>query len=359
MRGRLPALIVCVLALTAGTARASSPLRYIGFVDNLGVNSNTTVAQQTAQLARAAGGNTMRVVMTWQYPYQHEIKNDSDRICSAASAAANNGMVLFLDIVTKAPSGQYGALPDRPGKLQMFGKTITDYLWALIGPNGCAQNLPELDIEIGNEPNYSKFCRSNCPYLYTQMLSYAYDTVHREILNPVFKVPVNVIGGELSSSNQPEQFILDMGVAAKQLGLVAKFYDMFSYHCYGVNRSLSPTPPDGIRQALQTAFGWTPPLLCTEYAVQTSVDAAARQLTEVRQSSMAEQAMRMGSCYGLRGVLWFHLFDDPPGPKNWHSGLYYYDASLGKDGDQPVAKSSLAGFTQAAAAAAQGSFSCA
>lgn len=368
MRGHLAVYVVCGIAVlaAAAAARASPPLHYVGTVDNISITPDTTLAAKFVGLASDAGVNSLRVIMPWTYPGQADIVNDIGRLCPTAAELSKRHMVLFLDVVPIKATP-----PDRSAQITRYDKTIGDYMWALIGPNGCAKNLAELVIGVGNEPNYALFCRpaDQCPAIYTQMLARTFVFVHQQALANGLAVPVSVVGGELASSHDPVGFINGMHAAAVALGVSGRFFDKFSYHCYGTGGNPQATSPDSVQNALKSNFGWNPPLLCTEYGAETATppnmpgytgrsSAGVSLVSENAQGALYSQTLATMACKGLDGVFSFHLFDDPSLSWGWQSGLYYFDPNLANPNDVPVPKVSLPVFRQAAQAALSGSLPC-
>lgn len=358
MRGRLLVLVLCLLALLAGTAQAT-PQRYVTVSVGIGASPNLAIGQATVLIAKQEGFNSLRAIMPWTYPWQHEVTNDAARLCSIAAPAAEQGMTLFLDVVPtdKKP-------PVTSTQITWYDKTVGDYMQYLIGPDGCAPGLAELDIQVANEPNYSVFWpQVTAPEDYAHLLVRTDKFVHQQVQKNGFTVPVQVVGGELASSHDPVGTMKRMFKEARHMGVNGPFFDMFSYHCYGTGSNLQPTPPTAIRAELLGELGSDAqqiPLLCSEYAVGTSttssrVTVSVATASEEIQGRMYCQMEAMAVTSGLAGFGWFRLFDDPTGPA---TGINYYDPALGQPNDQPVAKSSLPNVQAANAAAYSGSIAC-
>jgi len=308
---RFVALSLCLLAVTAGAAQSAplqhSPPQISNTIVSLQPTADTAAGNASVQLAVASGFNSIRVIMPWSYPWQHEVVNDAARLCGVAAPASAKHLTLFLDVVpTNARP------PVTSTQITWYDKVIGDYLQNLIGPNGCAKDLAEIDIQVANEPNYSVFWpQVTAAEDYTHLAVRTYKFVQREELKQGYTTPVEVVVGELNSTNNPVGFMSRMHDEAQRMNYHGPFFDKFSYHCYGTGGQ-ALTQPDAIRAAIITDFGQDTPLLCTEYALPNSNSQQYCQLAVMAQNS------------GLSGFGWFRLLDDPSGSP---TGLYYQDGT--------------------------------
>lgn len=338
------------LAFLAGAAQQAPGAAYKPpdkyFIISVQPTPDMGAGKAQADLAFTAGANSLRVIMPWTYPGQADVVNDAPRICSVAAETSSLHMALFLDLVP--PFGTDPKPPTTSSQITKYDKTLNDYMMRLIGPNGCAQQLAELDIQVANEPNYSVFWpQAAAAEEYTHLAIRTYKFVQAAVVKHGYSVPVKVVVGELAASHDMKSFMDRMHDEAQKWGYHGPFFDMFSYHCYGTNGSQQPTPPGDMQGWLVADFGQSVPLLCTEYAAPTSARQPVRDVLSAQSESLQAklfcQGVSLAASQGLAGFGWFRLMDDPTGPP---TGLYYYDAQLGKDGDQPVAKTSLPAVTQ-------------
>lgn len=323
-----------LLALLAGVARAA-PVRYMNV--SLQPTLSAEVGKAEIDLAHRAGFNSLRLLPPWTYPWQADVINDAPRFCNIARPAADYQMSVFLDIVPNIPPVTASQIGKR------YDKTVSDYLYHFIGrENGCAKGLSEVIVQVANEPNYSRFYpnQDSAAEDYTHLAVRTCNFLDAQQDKADFTAPISCMVGELASSHDPVGFIHQMKAEAVRMGVVGPFFDLFSYHCYGTNGSAF-TAPDGVRAALKSDFGYTGPLLCSEYAVPNPTASQYCQVAAMVQDN------------GLAGLSWFRLMDDPIGAP---TGLYYNDTALGQPLDQPVGK--VPGLTLMNAAALGGYLSC-
>jgi len=347
-------VIIPVIVSIARGGSYQSPQTYL--IVSLQPTEDKSVGAAQVDVAYSAGFNSIRVIMPWTYPGQAEVNHDWPRLCNLAAEASELHMALFLDLVP--PPSKDPAKPPKPpvtsSQITKYDKTLHDYMMYLIGPNGCAQGITELDIQVANEPNYSVFWpQATAAEDYTHLAIRTYKFIRQMVAKAGLQVPVKVVAGELASSHDMKSFMDRMHDEAQKWDYHGPFFDMFSYHCYGTDTSQQPTFPDSVENWLVTDFGQPVPLLCTEYAVPTAsrfpgtIDSVSIQ-SENQQAKLFCQTVSMVRSSGLAGFGWFRLFDDPVGAP---TGLYYYDSALGQQGHSPVAKSSLKAASQCLAAA--------
>jgi len=350
----LAGMLIALIIVSAPRAAAYQPPQTYLTV-SLQPTPDTDVGKAQVSTAYAAGFNSIRVIMPWTYPGQADVVNDAPRICSLAAEASQLHMALFLDLVP--PPGKNPKPPVTSSQITKYDKTLNDYMMHLIGPNGCAKGLAELDIQVANEPNYSVFWpQASAAEEYTHLAIRTYKFVHQMADKAGLKVPVKVVVGELAASHDMKSFMERMHDEAQKWNYHGPFFDMFSYHCYGTDSSQQPTSPDDLEDWLVADFGQAVPLLCTEYAVATSARtlSSADRLSAQSENLQAKlfcQTISMVVGKKLAGFSWFRLFDDPTGAP---TGLYYYDPALGQQGHSPVAKSSLKAASQCLASATAG-----
>lgn len=320
------------------------PLQFSGVVEDAVRVPDAATATARMKMVADAGFNAIKITMPWS-KNQAEIINDHQRACNAAVAARENGLDFVLDII---PNGVF--FPVRSSPISRFQKTLNDYLNWISGENGCVAGMP-LTVEIGNEPNTKRFLQLNregtgaAALAYTRLLARSYASVKQKASE--LGIQVTVWGGALASSHDPLGFITAMGEAKNQLGLKGPMMDAFSYHPYGQNSAEPPDaqhlPGDGtvigvsdynlLVAALEDAFGYLPPVVYSEYGVETTgqngVSGAGKPVTPTVQGSFYRQALNLAVCQGVKSFFIFHLFDDPE-PDDWQSGMYYRDDATPK-----------------------------
>jgi len=238
--------------------------------------------------------------------------------------------------------------------------------------------LPDVrDVIIGNEPNLNLFWMPQfapdgsdaAAVSYLDLLAASYDAVK------AVSGDVNVIGGSLSArgsddpaaarqTHSPTAFIRDLGAAYRASARTDPVMDMFSFHPYPENSSVSP----GFRHPRTTAIGLADydklvallgeafdgtgqpgsslPIVYGEYGLQTIIPpsksgaysgtepAPTKPIDEDSQGTAYVEAIRLAACRPtVRMLLFFHVADEPE-LERLQTGVYYADdtpkASLGR-----------------------------
>ena len=363
------AVVVVALLLSVGvnssSAGSTNPsgakvMAFVGVVDNRIVNDDPVVAKQEADLDKATGFNSVEAIVPWIPGEGSIIASYLPGVCDAAKAVRSDGMTFFMRLEPQDASGNPGNPPVTPPDIQNYVATAVAFVSALASP-ACA-GLTTIYIGIANEPNLARFWPQMAggqwvaPQQYAQLLNAVYPAL--KAVGAQLNVQVNVIAGELASSHHTLAFIAAMGKVQM---------DIFAWHPYGSNSSDGPanTHPNGnivglsdfpqLTSALQASLGYVPPIIASEFGVQTTVPSAmigvglpytgpspasSGAVTESQQAVFGIQALSLAAYDKLVGFFWFHLFDDPTPATGWTSGLYYSSTWPAA----PVAKSSQPAF---------------
>lgn len=371
MRSFALAVLIVLLVGSGTAARGQSPIFMVGVVEDAVRIPDDELAYERMKLVKDAGFNAVKITVPWT-PTQFEVLNEEARVCAAARAAHQLGLVFILNIIPGQSTGYPGLAPLRPKQLKFFATTAGAYLSTL--KRLC---VPEEDVfyfEIGNEPNSSTFFMPQqdkdgewvAPLNYTRMLAYAYDSLKADARKE--NVRVIVIGGAVASKRSPLGFIRQMGEAKRQLGISGPIMDWFSYHPYGSDSTEPPDTvhPDGrvigladydqLAETLERSLGRVPPILYSEHGIESTIPPAKEYLywghgpnpaptvPEKQQARFYNDAVEMACRQGTRGYFSFKLFDDPQ-MGSWQSGLHYSNG--GNDATPFGAKASLALFREA------------
>lgn len=260
-----------------------------------------------------------------------------------------------------------------------------------------------LGIEMGVEPNSPTFWQPQFGPAGTNVSAAAYESwlatcyVRIKTAAP----GVMVIGGSLAShgndnpsqgvnraSTSPVVFIQKMCEAYKASGDTQPLMDWFDMHSYEDSSAQPPstTHPDpsttvtiGDYAKLESLLGCfsgsaqpIPPVLWGESGYQSQITAVQmkqfhyRGVSSATATSVDEKtrmsyiAMEINMAYCQANSVGFinFLLVDQSDMNGWHSGLYYFDQKLGRPGNVPVAKPSLAVVRAALQSAQAGTAQC-
>lgn len=336
----------CALLICATSVQAAPPLRYVGVVEDAVRVPDLQTAREKMQLVKDAGFNSVKITVPWTYPGQAEVINDKPRVCNAAQAAQEQGLSFFLTIIPSDAKGRPGNPPQYPRERSKFAKTASDWLYVI---RECVPEMAELNLEIGNEPNSSTFWRPQtdsagnwvAPASYAQLLARVYAVVKKTAAD--LKWRVNVIAGGLASAHNPLDFFAKMGANQK-----TQLFDMVSVHPYD-GGDIGIGDYAKLLSVLQSSFGWTPPVIYSEYGVNTTKQAGktaytgakpagVMRLSENLEASAYIRNIALAASQGASGFFLFHLFDDCQLDTGWQSGLYYCDGVTPKSSLLPVSE---------------------
>ncbi len=346
MKLRLVVYLALLLAV-AGAAAAqaasqhhrSADFAYAAEVDNGLWVLDQDMANQRALLIAHAGFNSVRIFVPYS-PGQAEIKNDQVRLCVAAKAAQAAELKLIITIYGVRRDGRPGYMPESSTGITQFIKTVDDYLYWQFGENGCTPDVHDFVFEIMNEVNTPQFMNRQydsvgnwiAPTKYVQLMARVYPVLKSKAAK--LGVNLTVVGAGLAASHNPLGFIAGMAQAMAYLKESGPLFDWFSFHPYpGGQLGLADYPL--LRSALNKAFDWQPPLLYSEYGIESripqsqqyryDIQANPNAVSEAQQAAAYIQAFGLASQQdGVVGLALFHMFDDPF-KKDWQSGLYYFD----------------------------------
>ena len=367
---RIGAIATSIGALAIPAAFASSEtspqMKYVGVATNEIWVEDSETAQAKAKLIADLGANAVRIFQPYSPGQAAEIKNDEERLCNAAEAAKDNDLTLFITMTGYKRNGEVGFAPLTASGWKRFADTIGTVMWTLAGPNGCAKEVPELNIGILNEVNSKKFFpqeykdSSISPAArYEAMLETIYPRLKDEAIkitdelkqysekpDKVEPITVNVIAGELASVHNLLGFIKEMGEAKRNRGYNEPIFDTIAIHPYMENSSVSPDVPhpdgsiigiadyDKLAPVVKKYFGEVP-ILYDELGVETitppykrytgSSPASVKPVAEAVQAIYIRKALAMVACQPRAAGLFNFLSADERNLKGWQSGIYYYD----------------------------------
>lgn len=336
------------------SAEASPPMRYAGIVSNDIWVPDKKIAEDNAKKIADLGANAVRIFQPYTRYQAAEINNDKDRLCNAAEAARDNGLTFFITMLGFNPKegkrkAHVGYAPLRMSGWRRFSDTVSTVMWTLAGPNGCAKDVPDLNIGLFNEVNSPRFYPGTAEQ-YESMLEYTYPRLKAEAgkitaslqqqalheghdPNSVRPVTVNVIGGELASSHNLLPFLKDMGEAKIAHGYVGPIFDTLATHPYNEKSSVSPDTvhPGGtivgladynqLEPLVNKYFG-NVPIFYDEFGVESRTPpnkgyvgrtpASVQPVSEVVQGEYISQAYALAACEeGVDGLMTFGLHDEP------------------------------------------------
>lgn len=340
--------------------RASGQPFLVGAVEDAVNITDYATAKTRMDALKAAGFTAIKINKSWIVG-QAEAIHDFDSVCTAARAAAADGLTLILDVTpwwNKKDPSQHP--PWTAPENKMFGTTLAYYLDRLARTHGPDNPIPDcvpgqttpFYFEIGNEPNYGVFWPQQnsrgdlvAPAQFIRTLAWAYRSLHTKAAELDKKVMV--ISGGVTTSHEPVKFVTAMGRAAgpacADLGLnPCRVFDWFGCHPYPASGS---PPTSGlslcakVRASLGAAFGWLPPVLYDELGIQSQIDSGMLQpsgpytgqkpttvhpVPETQQGAYYRQYYLGSFCQpGVVGALQFKAFDSPQIDSDWQSGIYY------------------------------------
>jgi hypothetical protein len=363
---KLGAIGISAAALFGASAQASRADKLVelpraGIIEDTTLNIDYERSLQRVKEIKALGFKDLKVLIPWTYPTQHEVLNDQVRVANAAMAATSEGMSFTLNVYPALIDGQTSNAPIEPNQQSKFATTMGAWVQTL------HERVPEMtkwSLEVGVEPNSSTFLKPQygkdgewiAPRIYTRMLARSYRVIKADAAKVGSEV--TVIGGGLAANHDACEFIRKMGEAKRELGIRGQMMDQFSIHPYGKDSTESPLTKhpdceilgiadyDQLTGVLQESFGRVPPIILSEYGIETS--GAVKVASEAQQAEYHRQALELAdSQEKVVGLYWFHAVDDPEA-KKWQSGYYLAD-----DGDPatplvpktsaPIIQSVLAG----------------
>jgi len=304
-------------------------------------------------LLRQAGFDAVRLTAQWDPKITTPLPLEIEQLRNAAEAAQLDGVRVFLSVYPFG-SSVTPLTPEDEDAFAVYTATL-------------AQQLPQIrDFIIGNEPNLNRFWMPQfgpsgedvAASAYGALLARTYDRL--KAVDP----QLNVIGGAVSprggdrpntgrDTHSPTAFIADLGKYYRSTGRTLPIMDMFAFHPYPENSSVSPAlaHPNGtsigladyakLVSLLGRAFdgtaqkGSTLPILYAEFGVETQIPPAEASLyhgrepatikstTEAVQAADYSQAIGMSFCEpNVVGLLLFHAFDESDLDR-FQSGVYY------------------------------------
>jgi hypothetical protein len=348
----------------------------VGAVEDVVKQPDLVGTKAKLTLLRLAGLDTVRVSVIWTPGDRRLARAEHDALENLEAAARLQGVRVVVAVY------QFGSrttplTDDARADFAAFAASI-------------ARAFPTFtEFVIGNEPNLNRFwlpqfnedgSNAAAP-AYLLLLARTYDALKE--ISP----RITVIGGALSprgsdnpnlvrQTHSPTTFIRDLGAAYRLSGRDRPIMDQFAIHPYGDHSSQSPrdsahpnTTTIGLADygklvaLLGEAFdgtaqpGSTMPILYGEFGIESQIPAAktslydgtepatTRPVDEATQAAYYREAIATAFCQPtVRGILIFHVFDEPGRPA-WQSGVFYADGS---------AKSSLRGVAAAAGESRRG-----
>lgn len=328
----------------------SSQAKLAAVVDNNIWVNDPAAAETEMQRVVANCFNAVGVVVPYS-PGQAEIKNDRDRICAAAVAAARHNVKFYITIEGVMQDHRPGFVPVGSG-VRKFVSAVMAYVWNLASDQGCVPDVSVINLEVYHEINSQTFWRPQKDGTgnwaacgdYARFMARVYPAVQQAVarLNELQHrdVHLNIIGAGLTSAHDPLGCLKVMGAALRDLrqqGFSGPLWDTFSYHPYGQDSGDPPADSfsiyDRLVAALKQNLGWAGPILYSEYGVETVPQPGKGYkgqggvaVSEVQQADFYRKALAITACQAVQGLFIFHLDDDQQ-LGGWQSGLYYPDQS--------------------------------
>ena len=320
------------------------------------------------QLAEAGFG-AVGITSYWEPGLEQPTTEEFGILREVAARAEAADLRIFLAVFHRGSS----TTPLTPAARAQFASYVSEIV----------REVPEIrDLIVGNEPNVNRFWQpqfgpdgeSAAPAAYLALLAETYDAA-KAADSDVF-----VWGGALGPrgsdrpagarpTHSPGAFIRALGEALRESGRTDPVLDGFAFHPYAESSSTQPDLPhpnprsrtigladvDRLQGLLRDAFGGEPPVLYSEFGVETAIpQAKAAQyegtepsdpVDEATQADFYRRALELAACQdGVVGLLLFHSHDEPS-LIGFQSGVYYVDGTP---------KSSLAAVRQAIEAARAG-----
>ena len=358
-----------VLLAAAGCGGSSKHVLVVGAVEDAAKGADAAGAMG---LAKRAGFGAIALSAVWTPPETALDGGQLAQLRGAVEAAEAAGVQPIVAVYSF--SGVTPLTPEARTQFASFAASIP-------------RSLPQVrDVIVGNEPNLNLFWMpqfaddgsDTAAPGYLALLAQTYDALK------AVNQQITVIGGALAArgsdnpdgkrpTHSPTRFIEDLAAAYRASGRTRPVLDMFAIHPYPEDSSIPPTfahpktdsiglaDYDKLTKLLESAFGKVPPIVYSEYGIETTIPPAeAHAYTGAEPSTTkpvdAEtqeqdyvQALQMAVCQPLvRMLLFFHVSDESR-LEGLQSGVYYADG-------QP--KRSLTGVADAARAAADGKLKC-
>lgn len=349
------------------------PLEHVMVIENGVWNPDKAAADRVATDIKNAGYNSARFVVPTDL-WQRSIATDKESGCTAMQSLYDHRVEPFMTTQGYG-GGVLGFTPRNSIQIDNYVRTLKSYFETFFGPDSCIDRskveIPSnvFNVEIINEPNLSTFWRDQwdekgnwiAPRDYTIVLAAAYSALkakQKEInqrLEGTGREPVevNVIGGAVTSGHMVLRFFKQMGIQMDAIG-VKKIFDTVSIHPYGTTSADSPLNEHpnhsfigfadygALAATLKDSFGYLPPILYSEYGVETSINPKLRPLyadykgngvpvvSPEIQARYYRLALGMAACQpNVIGIGFLHLYDEP-GLDGWQSGTYYTPNQNGK-----------------------------
>jgi hypothetical protein len=298
------------------------------------------------KLVRDTAFNTPRIVPWWNAtatPEGWQLQG----VCNAVRNLLDNGMSNIII----SPSPKRWGWPDSDAERELFVQSIGAYNRHLFGDGGCVAGRPIRILWMPiNEPNIVTFCdplvgdemeprHSICAERSARLQHRVYEFVQGE--EQRYGADMPVIGIGLASHHSPFNFLKELAAARKRLGYKEADMDMFGYHPYALHANRDPmsgvklTPR--LQDAIQDAYGRQVDLIYSELGFETKSPAdkgyAGRTppsvllLDEAEIPSLIDRVLKAAHRYGVKGVIFFMLCDEPSLNPGFQSGAYYLDCS--------------------------------
>ncbi len=258
-------------------------------------------------------------------------KEDLIPLCTAAALASAKHFDLLARTEIRKADGYFGFVPRSDMELAAFEAALEDMVTKVIGPNGCAKDLPGLYVAPSNELNNELFDEGQfptgpnwqAPIDAVRLNSYVYPRLHA--LAQALGKTIKIVGGELDQ-NFAERFLKRTAAFMRSRHWDQPQMDIFGEHLY-VQRARPDSRFIAYRNILRITtrvraiYGAKMPVWYTEVGAISAIPADESQgyeplphplvpMSVEAQGQFYVAFLRAAACLGVARVLLWHMVDD-------------------------------------------------
>jgi hypothetical protein len=306
-------------------------LEGVGFADTHITFTEPGVAAAAADRDLQAGADTIAVTFPVTANVGRIDDEDLTHLCVAAGLASDKHFELLARAEIRKADGYFGFVPRSETELATFEAALEDMVTRVIGPNGCAKDLPALYIAPSNELNNELFDQGQYPMSRNwqapvdaiRLNSYVYPRLHA--LAESLGKTIKIVGGELDQ-NFAERFLKKTAAFMKKHHFDRPQMDIFGEHLY-VQKARPDSPfvvyrnIRRIMDRVRAAYGPDMPVWYTEVGAISTIPADESQgyvplphslvpMSVEAQGQFYVRFLRAAACLGVARVLLWHIVDD-------------------------------------------------
>jgi hypothetical protein len=325
---------LALLAGSAGSANKTASLEGVGFADtDIMVDPVDLPGKAAAAADRdlQAGADTIAVKFSVTANVGRIAKEDLIPLCTAAALASAKHFDLLARTEIRKVDGYFGFVPRSDVELAAFEAALEDMVTKVIGPNGCAKDLPVLYVAPSNELNNELFDEGQfptglnwqAPIDAVRLNSYVYPRLHA--LAQALGKTIKIVGGELDQ-HFAERFLKRTAAFMKSRHWNLPQMDVFGEHLY-----VARARPDSrfiayrnvlrITTRVRAIYGAKMPVWYTEVGAISTIPAGESQgyaplphplvpMGVEAQGRFYVAFLRAAACLGVARVLLWHMVDD-------------------------------------------------